>query len=376
MAIADTIPILRKAEELSKTFSDRAAYYDENNLFPKENFNDLKQAGFLALTVPKQYGGEGLTLRQFLEFQELIATGDGATALSLGWHLGVILEAGEKQNWRGRAFEQLCRKVVNDQILLNQAATESITGSPSRGGLPSTSAVKKDGGWVLNGTKSFTSMAVALDYSLVTARISGTDTKGTFLVDHRLPGVGVRETWDTISMRATKSDDLYLDHVHIKGEDLLFTHSGKPSPESWYLQVPAVYLGIATAARNEAVSFAQSFSPSTLPGPIKDTPEVQRKIGEIDLELFTCRHVLYGTVDKWEQKPEKRPESASELAATKYVVTNSANRVVDLAMRVIGARSLSRTSPLQRHFRDVRAGLHNPPSDDIVLVNIGRKGLG
>ncbi|WP_236634909.1 acyl-CoA dehydrogenase family protein [Alteribacter lacisalsi] len=373
MAIARVVPVFQKAEELARAFSERAAYYDENNLFPTENFNDLKEAGFLSLTVPKKYGGEGFGLKEFLEFQEVIAAGDGATALSVGWHLGVILEAAEKNNWRGAAFETLCKKVVQDQVLINQAATEHATGSPSRGGLPTTLAVKKDGGWILHGTKSFTSMATALDYSVVTARIDQTDTKGTFLVDHRLQGISVKETWDTISMRATKSDDLCLNDVYVREEDLLFTHKKNPVPEGWYLQVPAVYLGIAAAARNEAVHFASQFRPSTLPGPICETPEIQQKTGEMDAELFTCRQVLYRTVEKWEQEPAGRKRAASDLAATKYIVTNSANRIVDLAMRIAGARSLARKSPLQRYFRDVRAGLHNPPSDDIVLRSIGKR---
>ena len=62
----------------------------------------------------------------------------------------------------------------------------------------------------------------------------------------------------------------------------------------------------------------------------------------------------------------------SELAAVKHIATNSANKIVDLAMRIVGARSLSAKNPLQRYFRDVRAGLHNPPSDDMILYNLAK----
>ena len=58
----------------------------------------------------------------------------------------------------------------------------------------------------------------------------------------------------------------------------------------------------------------------------------------------------------------------ADLAAVKTCVTNQAMEVVDLAMRVTGARSLSEKNPLQRYWRDVRAGLHNPPMDDATFM--------
>jgi alkylation response protein AidB-like acyl-CoA dehydrogenase len=122
-----------------------------------------------------------------------------------------------------------------------------------------------------------------------------------------------------------------------------------------------VYIGIAQAASAYAVQFASEYSPNTLPGPIKDVPEVQRKVGEIELEIFKAREVLFSVARKWVLNPNNRLHMNHELAAVKHIATNSANRVVDLAMRVVGARSLSEKSPLQRYFRDVRAGLHNPP---------------
>lgn len=60
-----------------------------------------------------------------------------------------------------------------------------------------------------------------------------------------------------------------------------------------------------------------------------------------------------------------------ELAAVKYVATNSAIKVVDLAMRIAGGQSLRKEYPLERYYRDVRCGLHNPPADDITLKIFG-----
>jgi alkylation response protein AidB-like acyl-CoA dehydrogenase len=65
-----------------------------------------------------------------------------------------------------------------------------------------------------------------------------------------------------------------------------------------------------------------------------------------------------------------------ELSAVKHIVTNGAARIVDIAMRIVGARSLYRSNPMQRYYRDVRAGLHNPPMDDMVISLLSKRALG
>jgi alkylation response protein AidB-like acyl-CoA dehydrogenase len=371
----DLEELLLQANELKEKFKERADAIDLEGHFPYANFEELKEKGFLSLTIPKEFGGKGLNLFEYLKIQEVLAQGDAPTALSIGWHLGFLLEAAENGHWKNDSFAQLCSEIVHSKALINLAQTERATGSPSRGGTPTTTAVREESSWRLNGRKAFTSMAEALDYSIVTADINNTGKKGFILVDHKLDGVRVEETWDSVSMRGTKSDDLLLENVRVDKDALLFEEDGKPAPRGWYLQVPAVYIGIAAAARDYAIKFASEYSPNTLPGPIKEVSEVRRKIGEIELELFNARQVLYAVARKWSDYPELRTNMGPELAAVKHIATNSANRVVDLAMRIVGARSLSAQNPLQRHFRDVRAGLHNPPTDDAIVYTLANAAL-
>ncbi|QOR66619.1 acyl-CoA/acyl-ACP dehydrogenase [Cytobacillus suaedae] len=365
---------LRKtAEGLSKRFQERANESSIDGDWLITNLDDLKEANFLALTVPTKFGGYGLNLYEFIQIQEILAQGDGATALSIGWHLGIILETSESCTWDPKLYEWLCKQIVNNKVLINAASSEKATGSPARGGLPTTKATKDGKDWIIKGEKSFTSMAIALDYALVTAQISDTGKKGIFLVDQKRAGVSVEETWDSISMKATKSDDLILDNVRV-GQDALLVEEGASNvPKGWLLHIPAVYLGIALAARDYAVSFAYDYHPNSLPGPIIEVPEVQRKIGEMELELYKAKEILHSISQKWVSHPEMRVDMSHELGAVKHIVTNSANDVVDIAMRIVGARSLSEKNPLQRYFRDVRAGLHNPPADEIVIQQLAQR---
>ncbi|AIE58840.1 acyl-CoA dehydrogenase family protein [Bacillus methanolicus] len=371
--------LFHEASVLADRFHTRAAEIDEEGRFPFENFRELKNSSYVSLTVPKKYGGEEISLYEFVLLQERIAQGDASTALCIGWHLGVLYDLRERQTWESAQFERICREVVQNKVLINRLATEIATGSPTRGGKPQTIAVKKNGKWIITGRKSFASMAVALDYSLVTATIEESGEVGSFLVDHRLKGVSVEENWDMLGMRGTRSDDLILDQVELP-EDALVELDQLDNPNSktsraWLLHIPACYLGVAIAARNYAVSFAAEYQPNSLQSPIKDVPEVQRKIGEMDLELLKARNVLYSVARRWDTEPDKREGMAGELAAAKHIAVNSANVVVDLAMRIVGARSLQKSNPLQRFYRDVRTGIHNPPMDDAVISLLAKQAL-
>ncbi|MBN6888088.1 alkylation response protein AidB-like acyl-CoA dehydrogenase [Cytobacillus horneckiae] len=369
--------LFQKAAELADHFSKRAHGIDETAQFPFENFQELKDAGYLSLTVPKEYGGEEIKLYDYLLIQERIAQGDASTALCIGWHLGVIYDLRLKRKWKEEQFEQLCNAVIQEKKLINRCATEAATGSPTRGGKPATTAVKKGGKWIINGRKSFASMAPGLDYSLITAAIPETNEIGIFWLDHQLEGVAVEPNWDMLGMRGTRSDDLVLTEVEVDSERLVEKENGDfyQIPNAWLLHSAACFIGVAIAARNYAVKFASEYKPNSLPGPICEVPEVQRKIGEMELELLKARHMLYSIADRWDNEPQKRNQLGSELGATKHIVSNSANKVVDWAMRIVGAQSLQQKNPLQRYYRDVRAGLHNPPMDDVVIYNLAKNAL-
>jgi alkylation response protein AidB-like acyl-CoA dehydrogenase len=367
--------LYEKAAELANRFRKRAHLYDEQAAFPFENFAELKKEQFLSLTIPEKYGGQEISLYEFLLVQETIAQGDAATALSLGWHLGIIMNIAQERKWRESVFSRVCKEIIQYQYLINSAQSEKATGSPARGGRPETTAKKCNGNWMINGRKTYTSMAPALDYFIVSATITETGEVADFLIPRLAKGVRIEETWDTLGMRGTRSDDLILEDVEVPEEALVEMKSQKKkgSPQGWLLHIPACYLGIAIAARNEAIRFAQTYQPNSLSHPIKELPEVRRKIAEIDIELMTARHFMYSVAEKWDQYPDKRPYIGPELAAVKYAATNAAVKIVDQAMRIVGGQSLFTSSPLQRFYRDVRAGLHNPPADDITLSLLAQR---
>nr|WP_242529516.1 acyl-CoA dehydrogenase family protein [Priestia flexa] len=363
----------QKLAALIPAFKERAQEIDEKSSFPFQNIEDLKNVGYTTWSLSEANGGENLSLYDFLLYQELIAQGDSSTALSIGWHMGITMDLRDKQPWKPETLEFLFGKIQKG-ALVNSAATEPKTGSPTRGGLPETKAERTKDGWVLNGRKTFTTMSPVLDYFLVKAFVPEANQVAQFIIPRDTPGLSIEETWDMIAMRGTGSHDLVLEDVWIPKEYLAEYIGGskKPGANGWLLHIPACYIGIAIAARDYAVEFAKTYSPNSIEGTISELPNVQMQMGEIELELMKARHFMYSVARKWDEG-QKREELAGELAAVKHVVTNSAFQVVDKAMRIVGARSLQRQNPLQRYYRDVRAGLHNPPMDDMTLINLAKQ---
>lgn len=359
-------------------FSERAAQNDLEGRFPFENFEDLKKINYPAWTVPTKYGGQGISLYELVRYQEVISKADGSTGLSIGWHMGIIQDLGETNRWKDFVMKNLFDDVKENGALINTAATEKQTGSPTRGGKPGTKAEKYGQYWVINGRKTFTTMAPVLDYFNVSATIEETGEIGFFLIPRSKAGVEIEETWDSVAMKGTGSHDLVLNDVKVEEDSLveLFV-SGQKRPAGWLLHIPACYLGIAQAAQDYAISFAKEYSPNSINGPIIELPNVKQKIGQIELELVRARHFLHSVAKKWDESNEnERAKMTPELGAVKVAVTNSAVVTVDLAMRITGAQSLSQQSPLQRYYRDVRAGLHNPPMEDMIIPVLAESAIG
>ncbi|WLD91619.1 acyl-CoA dehydrogenase family protein [Alkalihalobacillus sp. AL-G] len=367
------------AEELSGKVKLRATETDQQAAFSQENLYDLKEAGYLSLTLPGQYGGQNLSLYEFVLLQERLAVGDGSVALSIGWHLGIVMELRDEQLWKPETLKWLANEISKQKKLVNRAATERATGSPTRGGIPETRAVPSEGSYLINGRKTFTTMADVLDYFIVSAFIEEEESIGWFIIEKGQDGVDVDYTWDTLGMRGTGSDDLVLTNVKVPVDRLVEikdpTKKEPALPKGWLLHIPACYLGIAIAARNEALEFAKSYQPNSLTTTISKVPHIQQKIGEMDLELLYARHFMYSIAEKWDKEPENRMALGPELAAVKTIATNAAQHVVDLAMKIAGGRGLSKNANFERYYRDVRAGLHNPPMDDAVIGMLAARAI-
>lgn len=383
-----------RSGELAARFAERAPEHDRAGSFPFENFADLVDAGFAALTVPRSHGGHELSLTDFLRCQEELAAGDGSTALAYNMHAIRFGSERESHTYPRRWFDELCRGAVEQGWFCNTAATEEGLGSPAGGGLPETTAVEVEGGWLLEGRKTFTTMAPLLHYFIVMVAIPPSDPAAkpdiaNFMVYRDDPGFRVEETWDTLGMRSTGSHDIVLESVRLPADRLMTRRPwGTPDPRggagaAWFaLGVSATSLGVARAARDYAVAFARERAPNDT-RTIKDFPGVRAKIARIDLLLHRSRTLIHDAAHHWETQSEignrkseiAGPRPAERVAAAKVETMNASIEAVDLAMRVVGGVSLQKKRPIERYYRDVRAPLHNPPLEDRAMEQLARAAL-
>ncbi len=361
--------------------AEQADAHDRGNTFPHDTFAALRESGYLALTVPVEFGGPGASPLEVMLAQEELARGSGAVALGVTMHLGAMGGVADSRTWPTALLERVFREVLEDGALINGLASEPELGSPSRGGGFRTTATAVDGGYVINGRKTWSTLSPALTYGNVLLTIverDGTESRGAILVPMATEGVRIEETWDNLSMRATGSHDVVFEDVFVAEDLRLPSPKGLPASQvsGWTLLGSAVYLGIAQAARDFAVDFARNRVPAGLGKPIAELQNVQHRVAQMDLSLLQARSVLYGAAELWDKHPDARADIGWRFAAAKYTVTNNAIDITDQALRVVGSVGLQRRFPLERYFRDVRAGLGNPPMDDVALTLIGKHALG
>jgi alkylation response protein AidB-like acyl-CoA dehydrogenase len=375
--------ILALAGDLAERFAKRADENEWAGRFPYENYQELHESGYLRLTVPSELGGWSADIVEVVLAQARLAQGCPSTALVTTMHL---INIGKMLAGSGRTnplFKRICQAVVQDGALINHAASEPATGSPSRGGQPTTTARRQaDGSWLINGRKTYTTGSSVLQFFLVSCSIEDdapeyadlpplTVSRGDFLVERRMPGVRIEETWNSLGMRLSTSHDLILENVHVDAEACTDLLNASPYAAIWGLPLAAVYLGIGQGARNEAVRFAKNRRPNSLNQPISSLPHIQEKVAKMDLALLQSEAVLLAVAEQCLRDPAS--VSGGQLAATKYLATNHSFEVTDLAMRLVGGAALALNQPLQRFYRDIRAGFNNPPMDDVTFARLSKE---
>jgi alkylation response protein AidB-like acyl-CoA dehydrogenase len=369
------------AKLLAAEFAARAAQHDRDASFPFQNFNDLSEAGLLALTVPVALGGHGASARDTARVLGIFGKADPSTALVLSMHYIQHLVMGRSIRWPGRLSRKLARETVEGLSLINALRVEPDLGSPARGGLPATIARKTETGWRLSGRKIYSTGAPILKWYAVWAKTDEVETRvGLFLVPAGLPGTRIVETWDHLGLRASGSHDVVF-------EDVVFPLDHEidvRKPDEWRVPdftqaivhtifVAAIYDGIARAARDWLTEFLKSRVPSNLGASLATLPRAQEIVGSIEARLAVNRRLIESFAGDFDDDVVL---SATESNIVKLTVTNNAVAVVEAALSLSSNHGLTRANPLERHYRDVLCGRVHTPQDDATRVAAGRLVLG
>jgi alkylation response protein AidB-like acyl-CoA dehydrogenase len=374
---------LEAATELRDQFRETAAHYDRTAEFPFANFDALRDAGILNLTVDARLGGDGAGLELACRVVSTIAEGEPSTALVYAMHLIYHAVPAFSQRWNPVVHEDMCRQALAGVALVNVMRVEPELGTPARGGLPTTTAERTPNGWRLTGHKLYATGSPLLRYFITWARTDGDDPQtGWFVVPSETSGVRIVETWDHMGMRATGSHDLYLEGAEIPFEYAADLRAPKdwmppdPVQACWNnLVLAALYHGIAREAQHWLAGYLHERKPSNLGASLATLPRMQSAMGEIEALLWANERLIYGLAAEADAKGYSQPHTA-QTSLAKYAATNNAVKAVDIALSLVGNPGLARANPLERHHRDVLCSRIHVPQDDMVLLGTGRGVLG
>jgi alkylation response protein AidB-like acyl-CoA dehydrogenase len=373
--------LLGRARELGMSFAERAAEHDREASFPFENFDALRDAGLLALAVPERFGGAGAGLEDACRATEAIARGEPSTALVYAMTNIYQGMGARSPQWSQPIYEEMARAAVERGATINVMRVEPDLGSPSRGGLPVTTATPSGDGFRLSGHKLYSTGCPILAYYLVWGRTAGEDPKvGYFVVPREAPGIRIVETWDQMGMRATASHDVIFEDVAIPAANALDVRAPSewgfldPVQMSWNnLVISSLYHGVACAARDWLVGYLHERVPSNLGAALSTLPRFQMAVGEMEALLMTSERLLYGLAREIDAGSK---EATGQTSTAKYVANSNSIRAVEIAISLTGNPGLSRHNPLERHYRDVLCSRIHIPQDDQALTGAGRSALG
>lgn len=365
--------VLETVAALSRNrFASRASRYDEESSFPVENYQDLRAAGLLGLTVPAEYGGLDLDPLAYALCILEIAKGCSATALTFNMHCTVInlVAALGTHEQKARYFEE----VVKHGRLIASITSEPESSFRDKFVFQTVFRPVNDK-YHVAGLKHFCSLGDSADYYFVSGILEGAtsarDGLLSALISRSTGGVKVEALWNAAAMRGTSSHTIRYD-TFVDPGDLI----GGPGDlftidlSGFALGYAATYLGIGEAALEFIVEYVKTrtFKPST--EPLSHHPLTQRTIGEMATACRSARLMLYEAARI--RMEGDREATMLAVNQAKYLGAEVGAMLTDRAIRLAGGRGILKDLPLERWHRDSLAGPVMPPSNDRCLEIVGK----
>jgi alkylation response protein AidB-like acyl-CoA dehydrogenase len=367
----------RRCRELAADFATRSADHDREATHPFENYQQLRQDGFYELSVPKEWGGAGVGFLSHTLAFEALAQGCPSTALAFNMHASVVMPLMESSEVTADAKRRVAELVVQNRKLIagnfSEAGTTSLMGERPL----SARARRVNGGYSITGRKMFASMLEAADYCAVLAypETATSPSAGIMLLVPRVAeGRSIDANWDTLGMRATRSDSLILEECWLPESAVVFQSDDigpfRLAHANWFWgSYTAVYLGVAAAAYNEVLKVLRARQPQGYAQPLAYHPDVRRHVAKMSVDLEAARLVTYHSA--WLSDTQgPTPETTAALYRAKYMVGTAVSRITRTALTLGGAHGIFKGSRLEQLFRDGALTPIQPPPADFCLLNM------
>ena len=341
-----------QARELAQThIAPKAAHWDAVEEYPFENVERLVEAGFMGMTIPEAYGGQGRSLLEALLVVEEMAKVCGITGRivvegNMG-ALGILMRYGSEALKRRYASWVL----AGDKPVI--AISEPEAGSDATA--MQTTAVKENGEWVLNGSKSWITGGGVSRLNLVFAQLvedCAGHGIGALAVELGQPGFEVGRRAYMMGLRGIPETELHFNNCRVPEENLIARGFGKLMAAYNAQRVGAgtVALGIAQGAYEAALAHARERK--QFGRPIAEFQGLRWMLADARIRLDGARLLLHraaSEVDPVSGFPDRELAAIAKVAASETAIA-----VTNDALQIHGARGYSRDYPLERMARDAR----------------------
>jgi alkylation response protein AidB-like acyl-CoA dehydrogenase len=349
--------LLAEAERVQRLLAEHAARHDRATSLPEEGFAAMAQSPLNTALL------DGAS---WLAFGRIISTlSRGSASFGTLW----LMHQGS-----GLAFMALpdpaLVSVFNEEfrrgVWFGNALSEPTSGNMFL--MPHQEARRVEGGWRLSGAKCFVSGGERAKYLLTSAVCDGQPS--FFLID-KDASIRVEEIWDTLGMRATRSQLLHLQDTLLPESRRLRLDPSRPSPIA--LGLPWISIGIAEAALAFAIQYAKERKLPPANRPISEMQWVRFSVADMSTRLEAARALAMRAAIATDQR---EPDFPVLQMQAKLVANEAAVAITTAALELSGGSGYMRTHPIERYLRDAMSGPVMAWSPAVIRDFIGKALLG
>lgn len=373
------------SEDILARCLERAPIYDRENRFFTEDFEELRNAGYLKMPVPKELGGPGLSLAEVCREQRRLAYYAAPTALAVNMHLYWVGVAADLWRSGDKSLEWMLKGALDGEVF---AAGHAEGGNDLPILLSTAKAERVRGGYRFTGRKSFGSLTPVWTY-LGIHGMDTSDPKAPKIVHAFMPrntaGYTIRDTWDVLGMRATKSDDTVLEGAFVPDRCIgRVVPAGAAGIDLFVLGIFAwalmgfanVYYGLAQRALDLTIEGVKKKTSLALSRSMAYHPEVQHSVAQMVMEMEAIGPHLEKIAQDWSNKVDYGHGWGLKIFAAKYRAVEGSWKVVDTALDLAGGFGIFKQAGVERLWRDARLSRIHPANSALSHEFVAKTALG
>lgn len=345
--------------------------YDESQEFPMEIAKKLGDIGFLGIIFPEEYGGSNFSVMEYAIIVEEISKVDPSMGLTIAAHNGLCTN-----HIFSFANDSLKKKYLPDltsgKKLGAWGLTENVSGSDAAG--MATTAERRNGHYIINGSKLFITHGSVGETAVITAvtdKSKGKNGISAFILEKGWKGFKTGKKENKLGMRSSDTAELIFENVEVSAENLVgeegqgFKQCMKIL-DGGRIAIAALSLGIAQGALDASLKYAKERK--QFGKPLSEFQGIQFKLSDMATEIDAARLLTY----KAAYYKDHGREINLQAAMAKYYASEIATKATNEAIQIHGGYGFIKEFPVEKFYRDVKLMTIGEGTSEVQKMVIAR----